>query len=77
MTRRRGPAVAAGLAALITLLALVAGLPVLLYKLGGSPLPGHLPSLAQFGRALLHRDSSSVVLAAVRDVSWIAWAAFT
>ncbi|HEY5361977.1 MAG TPA: LysM peptidoglycan-binding domain-containing protein [Streptosporangiaceae bacterium] len=77
MTRRRGPAVASGLAALITLLAVVAGLPVLLYKLGGSPLPGHLPGLTQIGRDLLHRDSASVVLDAVRDVSWIAWAAFS
>ena len=77
MSRGRGRPAAAGLAALVTLLALVAGLPVLLYRLGGSPLPGHLPALRQVGRALLHRDSASVVLAAVRDVTWLAWALFT
>jgi DNA-binding SARP family transcriptional activator len=77
VTRRRGPAVAAGLAALITLVALVVGLPVLLYKLGGSPLPSHVPSIAQIGHALLHRDSGGVFLAAVRDISWIAWVLFT
>ena len=77
MSRSRGPAAAAGLGALLILLALIAGLPVLLYRLGGSPLPGHLPGAAAVGHALLHRDSASLVLAAVRDVSWIAWALFT
>jgi DNA-binding SARP family transcriptional activator len=77
MTRRRGPAVAVGLAALLTLLAVVGGLPVLLYWLGGSPIPGHVAPLGQLGHALLHRESSNFVLAAVRDVSWIAWALFT
>jgi hypothetical protein len=77
VSRRRGPAAAAGLGALLLLLALILGLPALLYRLGGSPLPGHLPGAAQVGHALLHRDSASLVLAAVRDVSWIAWALFT
>ncbi len=66
-----------GLAALVTLLALVIGLPVLLYQLGGSPLPGHIDGWSRIGRALAHRDSGWLFLAAVRDVSWIAWAVFT
>ncbi|HEY1639923.1 MAG TPA: LysM peptidoglycan-binding domain-containing protein, partial [Streptosporangiaceae bacterium] len=77
MTGRRGPQAAAGIAALVTLVALVGGLPVLLYRLGGSPLPGHLPGLAQVGHGLLHQESPDVFLAVVRDVSWLAWAAFT
>ena len=77
MSRSRGRSAAAGLGALLILLALLAGLPVLLYRLGGSPLPGHLPGASQVGHALLHRDSASIVLAVVRDVSWIAWALFT
>ena len=77
MSRGRGRSAAAGLGALLVLLALIAGLPVLLYRLGGSPLPGHVPAAAQVGHALLHRDSASVVLAAVRDVTWVAWALFT
>jgi DNA-binding SARP family transcriptional activator/uncharacterized membrane protein YgcG len=77
VSRGRGRSAAAGLGALLILLALIAGLPVLLYRLGGSPLPGHLPAAAQVGHALLHRDSASVVLSAVRDVTWIAWALFT
>jgi DNA-binding SARP family transcriptional activator len=77
VTRGRGSQAAAGVVALLTLLALVAGLPVLLYRLGGSPLPGHLPGLTQVRHGLLHRESPGVFLAAVRDISWIAWAAFT
>jgi DNA-binding SARP family transcriptional activator len=77
VSRGRGRAAVTGLGALLILLALLAGLPVLLYRLGGSPLPGHLPGASQVGHALLHRDSASIVLAAVRDVSWIAWALFT
>src|SRR6185437_5362805 len=77
VTRSRRAETAAGLGALAALLALVVGLPVLLYLLGGSPLPGHLSGLGGIGRDLLHRDSAGVVLGAVRDISWIAWAAFT
>ncbi len=77
MTGRRGPQAAAGIAALLTLVALVGGLPVLLYRLGGSPLPGHLPGLAQVRHGLLHQESPDMFLAVVRDVSWLAWAAFT
>ena len=77
MTRTRRAEATTGLGAIAALLALVVGLPVLLYLLGGSPLPGHLSSLTSIGHGLLHRDSASVVLAAVREVSWIAWAAFT
>jgi DNA-binding SARP family transcriptional activator len=73
--RRLGPALR-GLAALLALLALVIGLPLALYRLGGSPVPRHLPSWHQLGAALMHRDSGAVFLGAVRDVSWLAWAAF-
>jgi DNA-binding SARP family transcriptional activator len=77
VSRSRGAETATGVTALLTLLALVIGLPVLLYALGGSPLPGHVPDLSRIGHYLLHRDSASVVLGAVRDVSWIAWLLFT
>ncbi len=66
-----------GLAALIALLAVVAGLPAVLYRLGGFPVPAHAPGWQQAGRVLLHRDNGRLFLAAVRDVSWLAWAAFT
>ncbi|HXJ28404.1 MAG TPA: hypothetical protein VNH17_22005, partial [Streptosporangiaceae bacterium] len=76
MTRRSGAA-ARGLAATLTLLVLVVGLPLALYRFGGSPLPRRLPSLHQITAGLLHRDTGTVFLAAVRDVSWGAWALFT
>ena len=77
MTGRRAAAAVRGLAAMITLLLLVIGLPVVLYRFGGSPLPRRLPSLHQASAALLDRDNGGLFLAAVRDVSWLAWALFS
>ena len=76
MTRRSGAA-ARGLAATLTLLILVVGLPLVLYRFGGSPLPRRLPALHQVTAGLLHRDTGTVFLAAVRDITWGAWALFT
>jgi DNA-binding SARP family transcriptional activator len=75
--RRGAGTVLRGALALATLAALVAGLPVVLYKLGGDPLPRHIPAWQHVTSLLLHRDNGSVFFGAVRDVSWIAWAAFT
>jgi DNA-binding SARP family transcriptional activator len=72
----RLPAAIRGMAALATLIALVAGLPVLLYRLGGSPIPSHLPGLHQIAHALGHRDNGTLFLATVRDIAWLAWAMF-
>jgi DNA-binding SARP family transcriptional activator len=63
--------------ALVTLIALVIGLPLALYKLGGDPLPRHIPAWNHVTTLLLHRDNGTVFLGAVRDISWIAWATFT
>ncbi len=77
MNSRRVAAAFRGLAAMVTLLLLVIGLPAVLYRFGGSPVPHRLPSLHQVSSALLHRDSGALFLGAVRDVSWIAWALFS
>jgi DNA-binding SARP family transcriptional activator len=75
---RRGAVTALrGGIALVTLAALVIGLPLALYELGGDPLPQHIPAWHQISTLLLHRDNGTVFLGAVRDLSWIAWAAFT
>jgi DNA-binding SARP family transcriptional activator len=66
-----------GAAALATLAALVVGLPLVLYRLGGDPVPAHVPAWRHVGTLLLHRDNGTVFLGAVRDISWIAWALFT
>jgi DNA-binding SARP family transcriptional activator len=66
-----------GATAAVTLAVLVAGLPLALYRLGGDPIPGHIPAWRHAGALLLHRDNGAVFLGAVRDISWIAWALFT
>jgi len=77
MSGRRAAAAVRGLAALVTLVLLVAGLPVVLYRFGGSPVPHRIPSLHQVTSALLRRDSGSLFFGVVRDVSWVAWALFS
>ncbi len=74
---RRVGTILRGIAALITLLVLVVGLPLLLVRLGGSPIPRHILGWHQLERALLRRDNGTIFFGAVRDISWIAWAAFT
>ena len=74
---RRPGTVLRGAAALVTLAVLVLGLPLILYRLGGDPIPGHVPPWRHVGALLLHRDNGTVFLGAVRDISWIAWALFT
>jgi DNA-binding SARP family transcriptional activator len=77
-SRRRGlGTVLRGAIALLTLIILVIGLPIALYRLGGDPLPRHVPAWHHITSLLLHRDNGTVFLGAVRDLSWIAWAAFT
>jgi DNA-binding SARP family transcriptional activator len=68
---------AAGLAAVAALAVLVAAPPVLLCKFAGSPLPRHLPAWHQTVAALVSRDDAGLVLAVVRDGTWLAWLAFT
>jgi DNA-binding SARP family transcriptional activator len=74
---RRTGAIIRGSAAAVTLAATTVGLPLLLYRLGGSPIPARLPSLHAMTFVLLQRDSGTLFLGVVRDVSWLAWAAFT
>ncbi|HUD37552.1 MAG TPA: BTAD domain-containing putative transcriptional regulator [Streptosporangiaceae bacterium] len=65
-----------GILALFLLAILLIGLPLALYRFGGSPIPARLPSGHQVVVALLHRDNGSLFIAAVRDVSWLAWLGF-
>ncbi len=65
-----------GLLALLTLVVLTAGLPIALYRVGGSPLPSRVPSLHRVVFVLLHKDNGALALGAVRAVSWLAWLGF-
>ncbi len=73
----RARAAGSGLLAAGTIAAVVVGLPVLLYRFGGWPLPRHVPGWHQMAGALLNRDSGGVLLAVVRDCAWLGWLTFT
>jgi DNA-binding SARP family transcriptional activator len=73
----RARALATGLAALAGLAGLVAGLPLVLYRFGGSPLPGRMPGWHDLARQLASRDDGGAALAVIRDCAWLAWLLFT
>src|SRR5580704_11456453 len=66
-----------GLTALVILVAAVIGLPAVLYRFGGSPLPGHLASWHHISAVLTSRDNGTLLLGVIRDLSWLAWLLFT
>ena len=64
-----------GLSALVLLAALVAGIPWALWHFVGWPLPHHVPSAAQVGRALNRQGIPDQALVdALAVVVWITWA---
>ncbi len=73
----RARALATGLTALALLVLLVAGLPVILLRFGGSPLPQHAGSWHAFGTALSRPDNGTLLLGIVRELSWLGWLLFT
>ena len=77
MSRNRAKGTLRGLLALLTLFVLVIGLPIALYRFGGSPIPSKLPTVHQVISGLVHQDNGSLFIGAVKYVSWIAWLAFT
>ena len=68
--------VVGGLGALALLAALVAGIPWALWHFVGWPLPHHVPTAAQVGRALDHHGIPAQALVdALAVVVWLTWAA--
>ena len=65
-----------GLTALATLGAVLIGLPAVLYRFGGSPLPRHWAGWHHIASVLTSRDNGTMLLAVIRDCSWVAWLAF-
>jgi hypothetical protein len=63
-----------GPAAVIALVAIVAGGPVLLLQLGGNPLPDHLLSPGELAELLTRPDDGRLLLWALSVVGWVAWA---
>lgn len=67
---------ARGLAALIALAGLLVGLPWALAVLGGNPLAGGLPSLADITNALTRPDDGTLLRLVLIGAGWIGWATF-
>src|SRR6266540_3526622 len=66
-----------GLGALLVLLALVGGVPAVLWLYLGWPLPHALPTLAEFGRVLTQNGIPDTVLINILVLGcWAAWAVF-
>jgi hypothetical protein len=78
MARNRGGVgrVFAGLGALLVLVAVVVGLPVVLLKVAGPPWPSELPDLAEIWARLSGPDNGSLFLGALTVVAWVGWATF-
>ncbi|MGI5213858.1 peptidoglycan-binding protein [Plantactinospora sp. CA-290183] len=65
------------LAAQLSILTTLGGIPYALYTLAGNPLPDQqLPTWSQLGELLTARDDGSLFMAAVTWVGWIGWASF-
>ena len=73
----RARAVATGLAAILLLVLLVIGLPVVLLRFGGSPFPARAAGWHALSAALSRAETGTLLLAIVRDCSWAAWLLFT
>ncbi|GIF99145.1 LysM peptidoglycan-binding domain-containing protein [Catellatospora citrea] len=67
----------AGLAALSGIVAIVAGVPVLLVEFAGNPLPRHVPSLDEITTLLTSADNGDLFLRVLTLAGWVAWATFT
>jgi hypothetical protein len=69
--------VTGGLTALLGLLALVVGLPVLLWTAVGWPLPHVLPSFTEFQSALARNElPDDVLVKTIAVLAWLAWVQF-
>ena len=66
-----------GLVALGVLTAVVVGLPVALWAVGGSPLPTTMPNPGGWWQVLTSRDDGTLLLGVLRVAAWIGWAMFT
>jgi hypothetical protein len=65
-----------GLAALVTLLALIAGIPLALLALTATSFPHGLPSLDAVVHGLTGPDDGSLFLAVLTLAAWAGWATF-
>jgi hypothetical protein len=66
-----------GILALLFTGGVIAGAPMLLLRVGGNPLPDHVPSLDEITLLLTSPDDGGLFLRALTLVGWLAWVTFT
>ena len=66
-----------GILALLFTGGVIGGAPMLLLKVGGNPLPEHVPSLDEITLILTSPDDGDLFLRALTLVGWLAWVTFT
>ncbi|MBD0741667.1 BTAD domain-containing putative transcriptional regulator [Streptomyces sp. CBMA152] len=75
--RQRLRAAATLLGTLTLTLALLAGMPYVLWQAVGIPWPEHVSSIAEVGDRLLQPVSDPLMIELLAVVGWVCWAAFT
>lgn len=65
-----------GIAALIVLALLTVGVPWLLLRISGSPIPDTIPTWDQISTALTSRDDGTLLLGLLKYAAWAGWALF-
>ena len=73
--RSRTRTVLGGLAALVAMLLALVAIPIALYHFAGNPIPSQLPSLDQLRDTLSRPDDGTNLVAVLKVVGWLAWAA--
>src|SRR5437899_1756712 len=63
-----------GMAAAMVLVAVTAGLPWLLFRLAGSPIPDRFPHWDEIVSALTRRDDGTLLLGFLTYLAWVLWA---
>ncbi|MEU6512115.1 BTAD domain-containing putative transcriptional regulator [Streptomyces sp. NPDC046942] len=74
--RQRLTAAATAGGTLTVTLALLAGMPYVLWRATGLPWPEHAPSLSEFGQRLMQPVSDPLMVDLLAVVGWVCWAAF-
>ncbi len=62
-----------GLGATVLVVAILAGLPILLLALGANPIPDSVPSVDQIRTALTTPDDGTLAMGAIMLIAWVAW----